>query len=202
MEKTNFQEFYKKNKVAVIGVPFIIAIVLINNFVLKPSRRAAREEDMPQQAQPARPAQQVAQETTEERPPIVMPDPVRTVSYPKISDKVEERFFTLATYPHYISRNVFMSSEPEPEEIMVVTTPDTVRDEAPDITYHGFFTMNKKPVAILRTPYDLLMAQEGNQLRQTPYRLKNVRPDRVVITEASMDTHRSFEIMLSSATGD
>lgn len=202
MDKAKFQEFYKKNKVAVIGVPFIIAIVLINNFVLKPSRRAAREEQMPQQAQPARPAQTATETETDERPALVMPAPIRDVTYPDISSKMEKRFYALTLYPYEVSRNIFMPFVEPEQPVMVIETPETVERRLPQITYHGFFKLNKKPVAILRTPYDLITTHAGSYLRQTSYRLDDIRPDRVIITDTSIDIKNSFEIMLSSASGD
>lgn len=202
MNKQEFQEYYKKNKTVVIGVPIIIFVLLLDLFVLKPARQKKAEERIAESrgtaAQPAARATAAAPATAQAKTPIKMPDPVRPPSYPKLSEKIDSRFQLTKVYP-YLSgqRNIFTWGEKKIEII-----PDYVEEEEidtyerPEISYHGFFSLGPDKVAILKTSGQLLLTKVGNMLKSSPFRLGSVFPDRVVIIDTS-EASREFEVALS-----
>ena len=46
MNAQEFKEYYKKNKVVVVGVPFIFLILFADLLVLRPAREAKRREKL------------------------------------------------------------------------------------------------------------------------------------------------------------
>lgn len=203
MNKQEFQEYYKKNKTVVIGVPIIIFVLLLDLFVLKPARQKKAEERLAENrgavAQPAAKASAAAPVAAQAQTPIKMPDPIRPPSYPKLSDKIDSRFQLTKVYPYQTGqRNIFIWGEKKVEIIpdFVEETEEIDTYERPEISYHGFFSLGPDKVAILKTSGQLLLTKVGNMLKSSPFRLGSVFPDRVVIIDTS-EASREFEVALS-----
>ncbi len=212
MTSAEFQEFYKKNKIAVIGVPVIAVIVLFNQFVLKPAREAKKA-----------PATQVAGASVATTPdaaggvpgaagdaaPVGPPPPI-TVSMatiPPLNTAVESRFVATERFPYGATKNVFepfYKSDDLPAPIAApseeVAAPTVV--ERPDISYHGFFTVGIDKVAILKLADRLTLTRVGQKLCETALVLETVQPDHVTIRDAEKtgtdqsEARRSFDVAL------
>ncbi len=205
MTSQEFKEYYKNNKTVVIGVPIIIAVLLINNFILKPAREKKRLERLGQtqtQAAATPAATTTGAPAAAEKTPIKMPDPIRTPVYPKLSDKIETRFQLSKSYPYSSrKRNIFLAEKDAIVEF-IPQDEDEIEDvyEMPEISYHGFFSLGPDKVAILKSADSLLLTKAGNMLKSSQLRLSSVFPDHVVITDVS-ETQRTFEVALSETAG-
>ncbi|GAB4278968.1 MAG: hypothetical protein Kow0029_22540 [Candidatus Rifleibacteriota bacterium] len=204
MNKQEFQEYYKKNKTVVIGVPIIIFILLLDFFVLKPARMRSKAErnaaNNSRIVQPANPAAAVKAPaaSAEAKRPIKLPDPIRPPAYPKLSELIDKRFDQTKTYPYTsYQRNIFWKDKGE--KIAIVPQIEEEKEEIverPDISYHGFFSLGADKVAILKSADQLILTKVGTMLKSSPFRLSSVFPDHVVITDMS-ETNRDFEVALS-----
>lgn len=195
MDKQKLAEFYKNNKTVAIGVPFIIFILVLDLFILRPARIAKKQEKMPQttMARPARPAAGKAATPTPGKPQQIKPPaPIKPVNYPKISPAVDTRFSGTITYPYHGGRNVFLQSEEKPG----IERKQSEVVQRPELSYHGFFTVDNDRVAILKTADELLMTKVGNILLRTPFKLISVAADHIVIADSAND-NRHFEVVLS-----
>ncbi len=205
MNKQEFQEYYKKNKTVVIGVPIIVLVLLVDLLVLKPARQRKLEErkaenrgTMTQTTTPAAsPAAVPGAATVQAKEPIKMPDPIRPPSYPPLSEKVDSRFQLTKVYPYATAeRNIFTWGEKKIEIIPQAFEEEVDTYERPEISYHGFFSLGPDKVAILKSSGQLLLTKVGNMLKSSPFRLGSVFPDRVVIVDTS-EASREFEVALS-----
>jgi hypothetical protein len=185
-------------------VPVIIAVLLINNLILKPAREKKRLERLGQtQTQAATPAAVApGSSAAAAKAPIKMPDPIRSPVYPKLSEKIETRFQLSKSYPYSSrERNIFLAEKdgivafiPQDEEAIEDTY------AMPEISYHGFFSLGADKVAILKSADNLLLTKAGNMLKSSQLRLSSVFPDHVVITDVS-EMQRTFEVALSETAG-
>lgn len=209
MNKQEFQEYYKKNKTVVIGVPIIVFVLLLDLLVLKPGRvRRQEERNAANRGTTAQPAVTPTDSATAagasfsaEKPPIKLPDPVRPPSYPQLSEKVDSRFELAKVYPYpHNQRNIFTHGDKKMEIIpQMVEETSEESFERPEISYHGFFSLGADKVAILKTTDQLLLTRVGAMLKSSPFRLASVFPDRVIISDTT-ETDREFEVALSENT--
>ncbi|MGM0599883.1 MAG: hypothetical protein ACQETH_08730 [Candidatus Rifleibacteriota bacterium] len=206
MTKQEFKEYYKKNKTVVIGVPIILAILLLDFFVLKPARQKKLEErnadNKPQTTQSA-PATQgkKSPEKSQEKAPIKMPDPIRPPVYPPLSNQINERFQLSKQYPFPSNqRNIFQAEKDDSIQIIPEMKEEIAQTVVrPDISYHGFFSLGPDKVAILKSTGRLLLTKTGAMLKSSPFQLASVFPDHVVIVDTD-NTDRAFEVALSENT--
>ena len=207
MNKQEFQEYYKKNKTVVIGVPIILFVLMLDFFVLKPARMKKVEErnagSSAVTAQPAAQASSASAAGTEAKPPIKIPDPIKPPAYPALSGKVESRFQLTKIYPFQTGqRNIFCREDKKIEIIPVAYEEETEETyERPDITYHGFFSLGPDKIAILKTSGQLLLTKVGMMLKSSPFKLGSVFPDHVVIVDTS-ETSKEFEVALSEKSSE
>lgn len=199
MTNAEFQEFYKKNKLVCIGIPFIIGFILFNQFVLKPKLQK-------------KPAGQTATQATAgvtadagpapEAAPIGPPPPI-TISManvPQLSENVEKRFTKVDTFPFQPQRNMFEPFYKQGTEGPVVAAPiaepiGEVVIQHPDLTYHGFFTIGQDRVAILKMSGRAILTRSGQKVIETPFVLEAIYPDRVEVVDGE-DQSRRFEVAL------
>ena len=206
MTKQEFKEYYKKNKTVVIGVPIIIAILLLDFLVLKPARQKKLEErnadNKPQttQSAPATTAKKTAAKTAE-KAPIKMPDPIRPPVYPPLNSKINERLQLSKNYPYPTNqRNIFRAEKDDSIKIIPEMQEEIAQTMVrPDISYHGFFSLGADKVAILKSTGRLILTKTGANLKSSPFRLASVFPDHVVIVDTD-NTDRAFEVALSENT--
>ena len=210
MTKQEFHEFYKKNKLVVFGVPFIVVIVLVNQLVLKPAREAKRAELYGKTAQ-ATPATQAAAPGAAPAKKVITPP--KPLVVPKIHDfslEVKKRFAwddndptndglqnRTKRYPFGPSKNVFKSPwiREETPQLPQMVVKEVVEKILPSFTYHGFFRMGKERIAILKRANRVLLTRAGGPVRETDYLLQSIAEDRVVVTEKN-DHSKVFEIAL------
>lgn len=196
MDKQKLAEFYKNNKTVAIGVPFIIFILLLDLFVLRPARIAKKQENMPKTATAQPAASQAAAPVTGKPQEVKPPAPIKPVKYPALSPDVDTRFSGTITYPYSRGRNVFLPIE-DKRSIEVVQVEETAEVvQRPELSYHGFFTVDNDRVAILKTADELLMTRVGNILLRTPFKLMSVAADHIIIADTANDD-RHFEVVLS-----
>jgi hypothetical protein len=200
MTKQEFLEYYKKNKTVVIGVPVILAILLLDTFILKPARIARKKARMQgNKTSVAQPVKTTAKIPTTagvpaQKAPITPPPPLKQPRFPKLDKRIETRFNTAKVYPYSVDdRNIFIPLEEEKEEIVPVIVEEIV--ERPDISYHGFFTVGADKVAILKYADEILLSKTGTMLKRSPFKLRSVEPDKVIVEDTS-DTDREFEVAL------
>jgi hypothetical protein len=206
MTKQEFKEYYKKNKTVVIGVPIIIAILLLDFLVLKPARQKKLEErnadNKPKttQSAPASQAKQTAEKPAK-KAPIKMPDPIRPPVYPPLSSQINERFKLSKSYPYPSNqRNIFQAKQADRVQIIPEMQDEVAETTVrPDISYHGFFSLGPDKVAILKSTGRLILTKTGAMLKSSPFRLASVFPDHVVIVDTD-NTDRAFEVTLSENT--
>lgn len=203
MTKQEFSEYCKKNKVVVFGVPIIIFIVLLNTFVLAPSREAKRRARLGIKSKTPVATKSAVASKPAAKAPITPPQPIRAPFIPRLDDRIETRFAAKSVYPHLAtSRNIFKKKEPKVENLIVEQveeTPEVV--ERPDISYHGFFTMGKDKVAILKLANELIYSKLGSLLKHTTFRLQSVSSEKIVVEDTS-DDQREFEISLADTSSD
>lgn len=207
MTNAEFQEFYKKNKLAVVGVPFIIGFILFNQFVLKPRLLKKPVTDQATTQTAAVPGSDAA--ASPEAAPIGPPPPI-TVSManvPPLEKDVEKRFTSAKEYKYVTQRNMFEPFYKQGTEGPVVTAPVEATGEViiqhPDITYHGFFTIGQDRVAILKLSGRAILTRAGQKVIETPFVLEAIYPDRVEVVDTDDQTRR-FEVALfeGQSTGD
>lgn len=200
MTKDEFNVFYKKNKLAVVGVPVIILIILVNQFILKPSRMKKTPEAAAPAAGQAVPAP-VGAPSAQAAPPEPVGDPISSI--PKLDARIDSRLVASGTYPYSLSKNIFLRVEKEPESLEVV--PEIKIDEPvkvierPDISYHGFFLTGHDKVAILKLSDRLLLTRQGQRLLESPFMLHSIEPDKIVIVDTQSE-NMQFEVTLSEKT--
>lgn len=205
MNQQEIKVYLKNNKTVAFGVPFILGILLLDMLVLKPARMAKKQEAAGvTTAQPANPAAAaVAGTAPAAMPPLKAPDPVVAPVYPQLSPNIDIRFAANMVYPYGSGRNIFI--EPAKSEGVVFVTTDESEPaavvERPDISYHGFFTLGKDKVAILRLADELLLTRVGSTLKRTPFCLTSVFPEKIVISDTT-DGVKDFEISLSDKKED
>ncbi len=208
MTQQEFIDYLKKNKTVAFGVPFIVCVLLLDTLVLKPARLAKKQgaagtttaqapATAAQTTVPTDPAAGAAGKA-----PIAPPDPIVAPVYPKLSDKIVSRFSANQLYPFQDNRNVFLPPE-KAAALIVEATGETEEPvlERPDISYHGFFTLGKDKVAILKFADELLLTRIGSTLKRTSFSLTSVLPDRVVISDTT-EGIKDFEISLSEKPED
>jgi hypothetical protein len=207
MNQQEFQEYYKKNKIVVIGVPVIVFVLLLDLLILKPSRQRRQEEKMggtvavvSQEAVPTAPTTDY--QATDAMAPG-QPEPVQTPVYPVLSPEIDTRFASSQVYPYPQGRNIFIAIEsakaaPAPE---LVVDDEEEASERPEITYHGFFTLGRDKVAILRFADELLITRVGSILKKGPFILRSVFPEKIVIADVNRET-KEFEVTLSATNKD
>ncbi len=202
MTKQEFIEYYKKNKVVVIGVPVIIMVVLLDFFVLKPARLAKKQQraggavTTTQAANPTAAAGTGAVQPGQ-KAPITPAPPLKMEKLPELDKKIETRFTMAKAYPYQAkARNVFIPVPKEMEEIIPQVVEEEVIFERPDITYHGFFTMGKEKVAIIKLAEELVLSKTGAILKHSPYKLRMVLPEKVIISDIT-EPSREFDVALA-----
>ncbi len=208
MTQQELIDYLKKNKTVAFGVPFIVFVLLLDTLVLKPARMAKKQGPAgtvtaqapavtDQTASPADAAVSAAGKA-----PIAPPDPIVAPVYPKLSDKIVSRFSANQLYPFQENRNVFLPPE-KAAAIIVEATEESEEPvlERPDISYHGFFTLGKDKVAILKFADELLLTKIGSTLKRTSFSLTSVLPDRVVISDTT-EGIKDFEVSLSEKPED
>lgn len=192
------------------GVPLIVFVLLLDNLVLKPARQKKADEarGITTQSAPANPAVALAPGApASEKGPLAPPKPLAPVSYLPLSDAVDSRFAAMQSYPYGHGRNVFTGIAAKGIEIMPTFTDEGVEEEKeevferPDITYHGFFTVGNDRVAILRFADELLLTKVGGALKRTPFFLRSVFPEKIVISDAT-ESIKEFEVSLSDKPKD
>lgn len=195
-------ETLKQHKGLVIGFVFIICILLIDGYILKPWRKARENANKGQQVDRSN----TVQTTRSNRPTTSTPQPTRLtpppalaeVTYPALSSKIETRFESIRIYPFSKGRNVFTEIEKpviiEPIKEIVEELPMT-----PDISYHGFFTMGNDKVAVLKKSDEVLLTKVGTKVRRTTFKLASITPEKVVVTDLS-NKLKDFEISLADDT--
>ena len=197
MTKEEFREYYKKNKVVVMGVPVIILMILVQQFILKPSK-PKKVEGTPAATDAAagQPDPSLAR--------AVPPPPLANIvsSIPKLDPRIESRLIANEAYPYGESKNVFLPPPPKLMEKPTVAEvfepqvePQETVIERPDISYHGFFRIGNDKVAILKLSQRLLLTREGQKLLESPFVLQSVLPDRVVIKDLE-SKNVEFEVVL------
>ncbi|HEY9072182.1 MAG TPA: hypothetical protein VIV61_18120 [Candidatus Ozemobacteraceae bacterium] len=198
MNTQEIREFYQKNKVIAIGVPVILGILILDNFVLKP-RRLKPSTATTQTAAAAAATAGAAQTTAPE--PIQPPPPLITPNIPPIDPRVDSRFIARATFPYGESRNVFLPPREEARIVEPLTEVEVPVLERPDITYHGFFTMGLERVAIIKVSGRLALSRLSAQIPDTPFRLQAIAADKVILTDTEND-NRPFEVgLVDEASG-
>jgi len=202
MTQNEFLDYCKKNKTVAIGVPLIVFVLLLDNLVLKPNRQKKLEEarGITTQSAPATPTATVAEPgVMAEKTPLAPPKPLEAVSYPALSDRVDSRFSAVQTYPYDQSRNIFIEKTEQHIQVISAVTEEEETFERPDISYHGFFTVGNDRIAILRFADELLLTKVGGALKRSPFFLRSVLPEKIIISDAS-ESIREFEISLSEQT--
>jgi hypothetical protein len=202
MTQNEFLDYCKKNKTVAFGVPLIVFVLLLDNLVLKPNRQKKLEEarGITTQSAPATPAStEAAPGIMAEKTPLAPPKPLEAVSYPALSDRVDSRFSAVQTYPYDQSRNIFIQETEQRIQVISAVTDEEETFERPDISYHGFFTVGNDRIAILRFADELLLTKVGGALKRSPFFLRTVLPEKIIISDAS-ESIREFEISLSEKT--
>lgn len=206
MTNAEFQEYYKKNKLAVLGVPFIIGFILFNQFILKPRllKKPQTDQAVTQSATVTIPGTGAAPDAAPIGPPP--PITVSMANVPQLNPNVEKRFKPAERYPYDPVRNVFESFYKKGTEGPVVVAPvieetGEVVIQHPDITYHGFFTIGQDRVAILKLSGRAILTRAGQKVIETPFVLEGIFPDRVEVVD-SEDQTRRFEVALFESAGD
>lgn len=210
MNQQEFQEYYKKNKTVVIGVPIIVFVLLLDLLVLKPARVKKREELMGGGAATSQAMTQTAPSDFESAPvsdqqntgPISAPEPIQTPVYPSLSGDIDSRFAATQVYPYSQGRNIFNRVEKPVMEIVQDVLPEQEESfERPEISYHGFFTLGDDKVAILRFADELLITKVGSMLKRGPFFLRSVLPEKIIISDINQEI-KEFEVSLSAGTKD
>ncbi len=211
MNQQEFQEYYKKNKTVVIGVPIIVFVLLLDLLVLKPARVKKREELMSGGISTSQTMTQTAPSDSESMPvsdqqstgPISAPEPIQAPIYPSLSADIDSRFAAAQVYPYSQSRNIFNRVEKPVMEIVQDVLPEKEEEsfERPEISYHGFFTLGDDKVAILRFADELLITKVGSMLKHGPFFLRSVFPEKIVISDINQEI-KEFEVSLSAGTKD
>lgn len=203
MEKNqSLIEILKQHKVLVIGFAFIISIMFIDGYILKPWRKARENANNGVKVDRSAPTVQTATNkttlSTSQNSTLTPPPMLAAVSYPSISEKIETRFGSSRIYPFSKGRNVFTEKEKpiivEPIKEIVEELPIT-----PDISYHGFFTMGNDKVAVLKKSDEVLLTKVGTKVRRTTFKLASITPEKVVVTDLS-NKLKDFEIALADDT--
>ncbi|HOY65693.1 MAG TPA: hypothetical protein PLP29_02330 [Candidatus Ozemobacteraceae bacterium] len=192
MNSQEIREFYQKNKVVAIGVPVILGILILDNFVLKP-RRTKPATATTQTADAASPAATATPAPSAE--PIQPPPPLITPNIPPIDPRVDSRFIAQAVFPHGEGRNVFLPPREELRAVEPVSEAEVPVLERPDISYHGFFTMGLERVAIIKVSGRLALSRLSSKIPDTPFRLQEIAADKVILTDTEND-NRPFEVGL------
>ena len=197
-------ETLKQHKGLVIGFVFIICILLIDGYILKPWRKARENANKGQQVDRSNTVQTTSSNrqsisTSTPQPAKLTPPPaLAAVTYPALSSKIETRFESVRVYPFSKGRNVFTEIEKpviiEPIKEIVEELPIT-----PDISYHGFFTMGNDKVAVLKKSDEVLLTKVGTKVRRTTFKLASITPEKVVVTDLS-NKLKDFEISLADDT--
>ena len=204
MTQNEFLDYCKKNKTVAFGVPLIVFVLLLDNLVLKPARQKTLDEERgtTTQSAPANPAAAaVSGAPGVEKTPLTAPKPLDSISYQPLSDAVDSRFAATQGYPYSVGRNVFTGISEKRLEIMPTAAIEEEGLERPDITYHGFFTVGNERVAILRFADELLLTKVGGALKHTPFFLRSVFPEKIIISDAT-ESIREFEVSLSDKPKD
>lgn len=205
MNQQEFQEYYKKNKTVVIGVPIIVFVLLLDLLVLKPARVKKRQEQMSGGIETSQPMTTTAPQATEEAAadpsgPVNAPEPIQPPVYPALSSDIDSRFAATQVFPYPQGRNIFNRVEKPAIEIVEESAPAEEQVfERPEISYHGFFTLGEDKVAILRLADELLITKVGSILKRGPFFLRSVLPEKVIISDMNQEI-KEFEVSLS--TGD
>lgn len=198
MTNQEFQEFYKKNKVAVIGVPIIIGILLLDMLVLKPGRRKKTEGTQPAVTTTTAEVAPVAGGPAAD--PLAPPAPLNVPVIPPLKAEVERRFLAVDTYPYPATKNIFLPPVPAERPVVIVPTslegppaPEVV--QRPEVSYHGFFVIGEERVAILKRNDRLLLLRAGHGLPGSPFVLKRIQADRVTIVDTE-NADREFDVVM------
>lgn len=176
------QEYCKKNKAVAIGVPVILGLLLFDNLILKPSRN--KDKQPAETASTAQPAAVAAAKQSPAEEPIKPPPPLVTPTIPSIDPRVEARLQAQVSFPYGPSRNVF--GRPQKDGGPVAIAPAIVLGR-PDIDYHGFFTMGMLKVAIIKAAGRVTLARLDSKIPDTPFILKEIHMDRVVLIDTEND---------------
>ena len=203
MENQSLLDFFKKNKVLCIGLAIVLGILIVDEYILKPLRKAKS-----QQKSGLAVDRSATQQTTSSNNTAVAqtssndlrkPDYLAEPSFPQLSSNIDDRFYTNMNYPYHKGRNVF--TEQEKPVIVVEAVKEPVEEVIvrPDISYHGFFTMGNDKVAVLKKSDEVLLTKVGTKVRRTTFRLASITPEKVVMTDLS-NKLRDFEISLAGET--
>jgi len=204
MTQNEFLDYCKKNKTVAFGVPIIVFVLLLDNLVLKPNRQKKLDEarGITTQSAPATPtATTQAPSAAAEKAPLAPPKPLEAVSYPPLSDRVDSRFSATQHYPYDQGRNIFVRKAEQRIQVIAAATEEEETFERPEISYHGFFTVGSDRIAILRFADELLLTKVGGALKRSPFFLRSVLPEKIVISDAT-ESIREFEISLSEQPKD
>ncbi|MBP7633875.1 hypothetical protein KBA41_06870 [Candidatus Ozemobacteraceae bacterium] len=177
------QDYCKKNKAVAVGVPVILGLLLFDNLILKPSRNKDKQPPVTT-ASTAQPTAAADVKASPAEEPIKPPPPLVSPTIPSIDPRVEARLTSQVSFPYSMSRNVF--SPPRKEGGPVAIAPAVVLGR-PDIDYHGFFTMGMLKVAIIKAAGRITLARLDSKIPDTPFILKEIHMDRVVLLDTEND---------------
>lgn len=194
-KQQSLAEIFKNNKLLAFGLPIILLILLIDAFVLRPSRKAANLERQGVRRSISTPVATTATKATNasSRPPIQPANQMVAPVYPDLSDKIVDRFRANTRYAFPEARNIFVEPEvkEEPEPILAVEEV-FVR---PNLNYHGFFVVGKDKVAIFHDSEQVLLAKAGDNVRHTTFKVKSITAEKVNMVDVSGKL-KDFEIWL------
>ena len=209
MTKEEFQEYYKKNKMVVVGIPFIVAFLLINQFVLKPmflkERLAANPGTPATGAAPPGIAAVTGAEGTLTGAVLAPPPPltINLSTIPLLNKRVESRFSVNPSYPYDGSRSVFGGPQkppPTPEPVAEYQSEIATSVARPNITYHGFYNIGPDRIAIVRLGERLILARAGQQLADSAFVLDVILQNKILIRDTEHQDS-PFEVDLAEAQG-
>ncbi len=203
MTQAEFNEYYKKNKLVVLGVPLIVGILLTDMFFLKPRREAARLAKLGIKTPAVATADAAAKPSAAKEEPsagdLVPPPDFAVPKFAKVADAASSRVLGKEVYDYGPSRNVFSRPAEEPAfrfaEVKTETPSEPQGPELPDISYHGFFRMGSDRVAILRICDRLVLSKAGQKLAYSSFQLSKIHPDRIQVADTAIQD-RVLEIAL------
>lgn len=200
MNAQEFKEYYKKNKVVVVGVPFIFLILFADLLVLRPAREAKRREKLGITTEDTRAVESAApaalpKDEVAYKPPPLIARPVFNSIDPRLDTRVSRN----NVYPYGKSRNIFGHYAPKRiEEVFLVENQEAPQSHL-DVTYHGFFKIGDDQIAILRSGGKLMHIAQGRSLASPGLVLFSIQHDRVLLFDPR-EPDRLYEVGLSGNT--
>lgn len=186
---TDFKKIYAENKVAVIGVPIIVLILLLQKFVLEPSRATKKPATTPTAAAPLTPA--AGTPAAGGAPPAAdVPAPTPVIMIPPLSQALQNRMHPPEEYPFPTSRNCFVTFvKTRTTELAVAPTIELASEPEllarPEVSYHGYFNVGRDRVAILKLAGVMQLKRVQQMLDETPFSLAEITDDHVVLADTT-----------------